>query len=99
LAVDPSLRLDKSLSPKIRDPYLEAQGYWSASAQRLALRASPTGDTAHLLIRLQDPASLVAKIELSVGALGAQARAPFALAPTAVTRFTVPAHLRTGDYE
>src|SRR6478735_2898798 len=31
LAVKPSLKLDKGLSPKVRDPYLEAQGYWAAA--------------------------------------------------------------------
>ena len=39
LAVKPSLKLEKGLSPKVRDPYLEAQGYWAASSDRLALNA------------------------------------------------------------
>jgi len=99
LAVDPTLRLDKSLSPKIRGPYLEAQGYWSASGERLAVHASPTSDGAHLVVRLQDPASLVNQLELRVGAAGARERSRFPLEPAEVTRFAVPARLRERDYE
>jgi hypothetical protein len=99
LAVNPALRLDRNLSPKIRGPYLEAQGYWSASGERLALRATRAGDATHLVIRLDDPASLVSKLELRLGAVGAQERSSFTLEPTAVTRVAVPAKLRDHDYE
>ncbi len=99
LAVDPTLRLDKNLSPKIRDPYLEAQGYWSAAGERLALRAAAASDAAHLVIRLHDPASLVSKLELRIGPVGDRERALFTLEPATVTRFAVPAGLRERDYE
>lgn len=99
LAVDPSLRLDRNLSPKVRDPYLEAQGYWSAAGERLSLRATPTSDAAHLLVRLQDRAALVSKIELRVGAAGAGERTRFRLEPSALTRFSLPGSLRERDYE
>jgi len=99
LAVNPELKLDKTLSPKIRDPYLQAQGYWSAAGERLALRAAPSGDGQHLVVRLQDPASLVAKIALDLNALGSKDGASLAGAPAAVTRFKVPTQLREHDYE
>jgi hypothetical protein len=99
LAVDPTLHLDKSLSPKIRGPYLEAQGYWSASSERLAVSATRSSDDAHLVIHLQDPAALASKIELRLAAPGARERSRFALEPAAVTRFAVPARLRERDYE
>jgi hypothetical protein len=99
LAVDPRLRLDKSLSPKIRDPYLEARGYWSAAGERLGLRASPTNDRTHLVARLQDPASLVSDLQLRLNATGSREITELTLEPTAETRFAVPARLREHDYE
>lgn len=99
LAVSPELKLDKSLSPKIRDPYLQAQGYWSAAGERLALHANPSGDGNHLVVQLRDPASLVAKLALDVNLVGSADRTSLALDPNATARFTVPAKLRGHDYE
>jgi len=99
LAVDPEFKLDKSLSPKIRDPYLQAQGYWSAAGERLALRATPSGDSGHLVVKLHDAASLVAKIKLDWGAAGSQDRTQLTLEPGALVRFEVPPPLRERDYE
>jgi hypothetical protein len=99
LAVNPRLRLDRNLSPKIRGPYLEAQGYWSAAGERLTLSATRASDATHLVIRLGDPASLVTKLELRLGAVGARERASFTLEPTALARFAVPASVRERDYE
>jgi len=99
LAIDPTLRLDKSLSPKIRDPYLEAQGFWSAASERLTLRAAPSADRAHIAVRLQDPASLVSKLELQVAAAGAHERTQFSRDPAPETRFSLPSRLAERDYE
>jgi hypothetical protein len=100
LAIDPSLKLEKSLSPKIRDPYLEAQGFWSASSQRLLLVARPAGDEAHLVVRLTDPAALVARIELRAGIVGDDVpRTPTVLERAPVSRFPLPEPIRHGDYE
>jgi hypothetical protein len=99
LAIDPALKLEKSLSPKIRDPYLEAQGYWSASSERLSLNAKPSGDESHLIVRLADPASLVSKIELRISALGESPKTALTLDRAAVTRFALPQSLQRQDYE
>ncbi len=99
LAVSPELKLDKSLSPKIRDPYLQAQGYWSAASERLALRAAPSSDGSHLVLQLRDPATLAAKIALDVGPAGGTDRTSFTLEPSPATRFDLPAKLRARDYE
>jgi hypothetical protein len=59
LAIRPSLHLERDLSPKIRGPYLEAQGYWSKYDDRLSLKAaSRTGRALALHINLADPAHL-----------------------------------------
>ncbi len=99
LAIDPSLKLEKSLSPKIRDPYLEAQGYWSAAAQRLALSAKPGSDSNHLIVKVVDPATLVAKTELRLSAVGASPKGSFTLQAAPATRFTLPLELQGRDYE
>jgi hypothetical protein len=100
LAIDPNLKLEKNLSPKIRDPYLEAQGFWSASSQRLLLDARPAGDEDHLIIRLTDPAALVARIELRAGRVGDDLpRTPTVLERAPISRFPLPELIRRGDYE
>ena len=99
LAIDPALRLEKSLSPKIRDPYLEAQGYWSASPAQLSLDAKPSGDADHLIVRLADPATLIARIELRIGAVGDSPQAVLSLDRAPVTRFPLPQPLQHRDYE
>src|SRR6478609_1470555 len=99
LAVKPSLKLDKGLSPKVRDPYLEAQGYWGASSERLALNAKPGSDAQHLIIQLSDPARLVSKVELRIAAAGSATRPSFELAAAPSTRFKLPAALRGHSYE
>jgi len=99
LAVKPSLKLDKGLSPKVRDPYLEAQGYWAASSDRLALNAKPGSDQAHLIVQLSDPATMVSKIELRIAEPGKTPRPSFELSATPTTRFALPAQLRGRSYE
>jgi len=99
LAVKPALKLDKGLSPKVRDPYLEAQGYWAASPARLALSAKPSSDQENLIVELSDPATLVSKIELRIAEAGAASRPSFELSPAPATRFKLPAQLLTRNYE
>jgi len=100
LAVKPSLKLDKGLSPKVRDPYLEAQGYWAAaSAERLTLSAKPASDNEHLVVQLSDPATLVSKIELHIAEAGKTPRPSFELAAAPATRFALPAQVRGRSYE
>jgi len=99
LAVQPSLKLDKGLSPKLRDPYLEAQGYWGASSERLSLNAKPASDREHLIVQLSDPATLVGKIELRIAEAGTTPRPSFDLSALPTTRFTLPASLHGRSYE
>jgi len=65
LAIRPSLHLERDLSPKIRGPYLEAQGYWSKYDDRLSLKASSrVGRARALHIKLADPAHLGQKVRI-----------------------------------
>jgi hypothetical protein len=71
LAVDPNLKLEQTLSPKIRAPYLEALGYWGAHSERLELAAKASADKARISVKLVDPAHLATKIALRVDVAGA----------------------------
>jgi hypothetical protein len=99
LAIDPSLKLDKNLSPKLRAPYLEARGYWAAAAAPLSILAKPSADTTRLIVRLVDPASLVAKVELALAPKGVLPRRTFQLEAAKVTQFLVPNGLAERGYE
>lgn len=99
LAVDPALKLDKKLSPKIREPYLEAQGYWAAASERLSIKAKPGRDAAHLVVRFSDPTRHVARLELRLARAGAPERTAYQLELGPETRFALPDHLRERDYE
>ena len=99
LAVKPSLKLDQGLSPKVRDPYLEARGYWAATSDRLALTAKSSRDAQHLVIQLRDPASLVSKLDLHLAARGVSARPSFSLAAAPSTRFPLPRAVQGHSYE
>lgn len=91
LAVDPRLKLDKTLSPKMREPYLEAQGYWAAAPERLAISAKASQDRKQLVVSLVDPKSLVDRVELGVAPIGVLPRSKFVLESKPVTRLTLPA--------
>lgn len=99
LALTPALKLDKSLSPKIRGPYLEAQGYWTAHADRLQIEAT-TREGTDVAVRLADPARLVSKIALSARGRGESRYRPTPPVPAADSvRLALPADVRGRDFD
>jgi hypothetical protein len=99
LAVDPSLKLDRNLSPKVRGPYLEAQGYWAAHADRLSLHALTRADGTHVSARLADPAHLVSTVALSVRARGQSAFQSTRHEPDTALSLAVPAVVAAAGYD
>jgi len=99
LAVDPDLKLDKSLAPKIRGPYLDARGYWGAHSDRLALRAKLSSDLRHIGVELRDPASLVANVECYFRAPGSAEVLRVSVQAAPLVRFSPPARVREGGFE
>jgi hypothetical protein len=65
IALDPTLRLDKTLSPKIRSPFLETRGQLTARGDihPLGAQLSRKGDRLELV--LDDPAGIVHVIDVS----------------------------------
>jgi hypothetical protein len=71
MALDPAFRLDPGEPVEVRSPYMEARGFWSLQAERLALSAQPSGDGRRLELGLVDPAELVARVVVRVRTHGA----------------------------
>jgi hypothetical protein len=59
LALQPDLRLEHTLSPKLRDPYLEAVAFWGTHSERLRLAVNIRAEPVQLSLTLVDPAKLV----------------------------------------
>jgi len=70
LAVRPELQLERELSPKIRGPYLEAQGFWGAQSERLTLRLISRDSAKQILLKVHDPANLASRVEFYSRPLG-----------------------------
>ena len=70
LAVRPELQLDRELSPKLRGPYLEAQGFWGAQSERLTLRLIHRDSVRQVIVSVHDPANLASQVEIYARPLG-----------------------------
>lgn len=65
ITLDPSGRIDKNLSPKIRGPYLEARGSLGTQGEVRPLSASVRRDGKRLRFEIDDAASAVKSAELA----------------------------------
>jgi hypothetical protein len=70
MALDPGFRLDPGEPVEVRSPYMEARGFWSLQAERIALSVQPSVDGQRLELALIDPAELVARVVVRVRAHG-----------------------------
>lgn len=75
LSVNPELKLDRSLSPKIRAPYQEARGALSRADGRPALEVTLARRERSLALSVHDAQALASDIELGTRSSSAQ---PFA---------------------
>lgn len=91
LAADPALRLDKSLSPKIRAPYLEARGSLSVEDGKPGLQLTLQRVGAQLELRLRDTARVARGIELHSRARNAAEPTRQRFEPKDSRRIPVPA--------
>jgi hypothetical protein len=58
LALDPDFQLDEGLSPRFREPFLEARGYWAAQSDRLAAQVILARARGALRVDLTDPLAM-----------------------------------------
>lgn len=86
IALDPQGHLDKTLSPKLRAPYLEVRGQLMARGDLPALDGRVTNDTGALRLEVVDPTAIGRAIEVSY-------RAERSASFTTVKLLTAPAKL------
>jgi len=68
IALDPAGRLDQSLSPKLRAPYLEVRGELSARGELPPLSARLVAREGTLSVALADPVGIANRVELRLRA-------------------------------
>lgn len=90
IAADPALRLDKSLSPKIRAPYLEARGSSTAELGKPALELTLQRRGAQLELGLRDAVHVARSIELYWRAQNQEAFTRQRFEPQGVRRVPAP---------
>jgi hypothetical protein len=74
LLSDPDSKLDQSLSPKIRAPYLEARGEWASATSERGLRATFRIEGDDAVIALFDPMNAVESVLVSLERSGSSER-------------------------
>lgn len=98
LAIDSTLKLDRSLSPKVRAPYLEARGALGADSGARPLEASLALDSNELVLSLRDVLGIGGGVELFHRAPGARDFSRRTLEPLPENRLPAPTTERLEYY-
>lgn len=64
IAIAPDMQIEKSLSPRLRSPYLEARGYWASRPEKLGAEPKLNVDDSKLIVGVTDPASMVDRVRV-----------------------------------
>jgi hypothetical protein len=97
LGIDPTQKLERELSPRLRAPYLEARGFWSANRERLS--ASARVEAGALSVSLSDPAQMVREIRVSFRQAGQTEFRDSRQAASATTRVPLTPKPGPGELE
>ncbi len=65
LALDPEATVDRNLAPRLRSPFLEARGFWTARSDRLSVEATFVRSRGAFRIALTDPIGIVRELRVS----------------------------------
>jgi hypothetical protein len=99
LAISPALRLEQTLSPKLRGPYLEARGFWLAHPDRLSVKAAVDRPSGQLTIWLEDPAHLTQTVRLYLRKDGDASFTQLAFKARAIIQIPIPPKLLRSGFE
>ncbi|MGC4067127.1 MAG: hypothetical protein QM784_21305 [Polyangiaceae bacterium] len=99
LAIRPQLSMDGTLSPKARQPYLEAVGYWGDREERLQATTKVDTRRAQLAIRVVDPAAIVRRSILHIRAIGEPSFAPRSLESRSRVEVPISTRLLRSGFE
>jgi hypothetical protein len=64
LALDPQIQVDRNLAPRLRGPFLEARGFWTARTTQFETNIALLRQRGALRIRLSDPVQMAETIVL-----------------------------------
>ena len=70
LALDPDSRVDQNLAPRLRGPFLEARGFWSAHSERLDVQVRLVRARGRLQLLLSDPIGMAKTVHIRTRILG-----------------------------
>jgi len=98
VALDPQGHLDKTLSPKIRSPYLDVRGEVTAHGEIRPLQAYLTRQAQSLLVDLDDPVGIAHAVEVSYRAAHAPELLTAQLTPGEASVGPVPAGAKQVEY-
>ena len=98
VALDPLGHLDKTLSPKIRSPYLDVRGELTARGEIRPLQGHLTHQGQNVLLDLDDPVGVAHGVEVSYRAEGAQQFVALNLTPGESKVGPAPAGTKRVDY-
>ena len=71
LALDPEHEVDRNLAPRLRSPFLEARGYWTARSDRLEAEVELASDEGALRVTLSDPLDMAEAVIVRARPAGA----------------------------
>ena len=71
LALDPDHEVDRNLAPRLRSPFLEAKGYWTARSDRLEAEVELARDDGALRVTLGDPLDMAQAVIVRARPAGA----------------------------
>jgi hypothetical protein len=97
LGMDPTQKLDRELSPRLRAPYLEARGFWSSNRERLTVSARLESNA--LSVVLSDPAKMVNRVRLRLRSAGQGEFLDSVRVARPTLRIALPENARDHDVE
>jgi hypothetical protein len=97
LGMDPTQKLDRELSPRLRAPYLEARGFWSSNRERLLVTARLESNT--LSLALSDPAKMVNRVQVRLRSAGQGEFLDSVRVARPTLRITLPENAKDHDVE
>lgn len=71
LALDPGHEMDRNLAPRLRGPFLEARGYWTAQSDRLEAQVVLAREEGGLRVSVSDPLDMAGAVVLRARPAGA----------------------------
>ncbi|WP_394829714.1 hypothetical protein [Pendulispora albinea] len=65
IGIDPDFKIDQNMSPRVKAPYFEARGSWSAQSIRPGIEATANvhrGTDSRIVVTLRDPTRMASKV-------------------------------------